>query len=60
MESSNSAATSSGPTGAASAVVLRKSMRGCWREVDYSRDRRIIKALYSNEDTCYGSKRVRR
>jgi len=31
MESGNSAATSSGPSGAANAVALRKSMRGCWR-----------------------------
>ena len=31
MQSDNSAATSSGPSGAASAVAPRKSMRGCWR-----------------------------
>lgn len=31
MQSGNSAATSSGPSGAASAVAPRKSMRGCWR-----------------------------
>lgn len=30
MQSGNSAGTSSGPSGAASAVALRKSMRGCW------------------------------
>jgi hypothetical protein len=32
MESGNSAATSSGPSGAASAAALKKSMRGCWRK----------------------------
>ena len=32
MLSGNSAATSSGPSGAASAVAPRKSMRGCWRK----------------------------
>ena len=32
MESGNSAATSYGPSGAASAVALKKSMRGCWRK----------------------------
>lgn len=58
MQSGNSAGTSSCPSGAASVVALRKSMSGCWRKVDYSRKRRIIKVLlYSNEDTCYGSKR---
>lgn len=61
MESGNSAATSFGPSGAASAGGSRKSMRGWWRKGDYSRKRRIIKVLlYSNEDTSYGSKRVRR
>ena len=45
MESGNFAGTSSGPSGAASAVAPRKSMRGCWRKVDYSRKRRIIKVL---------------
>lgn len=37
MQSDNSAATSSGPSGAASAVALRKSMRGCWREEERSK-----------------------
>ena len=32
MQSGNSAATSSGPSGAASVVAPRKSMRGCWRK----------------------------
>ena len=32
MESDNSAATSSGPSGAASAVAPKKTMRGCWRK----------------------------
>ena len=36
MESGNSAATSSGPSGAASAVAPRKSMRGCWRKGENS------------------------
>ena len=45
MESGNSADTSSGPSGATSVVAPRKSMRGCWRRVDYSRKRRIIKVL---------------
>ena len=57
MQSGNSAVTSSGPSGAASVVALRKSMKGCWRRVDYSRKRRIIKYYYSDEDTCYRSKR---
>jgi len=45
MQSGNSAGTSSCPSGAASVVALRKSMSGCWRKVDYSRKRRIIKVL---------------
>ena len=36
MQSGNSAATSSGPSGAASAVAPRKSMRGCWRKGECS------------------------
>lgn len=32
MQSGNSAATSSGPSGAASAVAPRKNMKGCWRK----------------------------
>lgn len=45
MESGNSAGICFGPSGAASDVAPRKSMRGCWRRVDYSRKRRIIKVL---------------
>lgn len=46
MGSGNSAATSSGPSGAASAVAPRKSMRGCWRggESEVVREN-IIKVL---------------
>ena len=58
MQSGNSAGICFGPSGAASVVAPRKSMKGCWRRVDYSRKRRIIQVLlYSNEDTCYRSKR---
>lgn len=35
MQSDNSAATSSGPSGVASAVAPMKSMRGCWRKGEY-------------------------
>lgn len=37
MESGNSAATSSGPSGTASAVALRKNMRGYWRKGERSK-----------------------
>ena len=37
MQSGNSAATSSGLSGAASAVALRRSMSGCWRKEERSK-----------------------
>ena len=36
MQSGNSAATSSGPSGAAGAGGVRKSMRGCWRKGEWN------------------------
>lgn len=36
MQSGNSAATSSGLSGVASAVAPRKSMRGCWRKGEWN------------------------
>lgn len=44
MQSGNSATTSSGPSGAASVVAFRKSMRGCWRKGgDLKEDKSIVK-----------------
>lgn len=43
MESGNSAATSSGPSGAVSAVALRRSMSGCWRKGERSKCVKIFK-----------------
>lgn len=37
MESGNSAATSSGPSGAVSATAPRKNMIGCWRKGEWSK-----------------------
>lgn len=45
MELGNSVGICFGPSGAASVVAPRKSMRGGWRRGDYSRKRRIIKVL---------------
>ena len=47
MQSGNSAATSSGPSGAASAAAPRKSIRGCWRkgsEIEFIRHARLDRA----------------
>ena len=49
MQSGNSAVTSSGPSGAASVVAPKKTMRGCWRRksevVDVIRHARISQVL---------------
>ena len=46
MQSGSSTATFSGPSGAASAVAPRKSMRGGWRRESKIKASTLIRLLY--------------